>query len=159
MEYKDVQNYLGKQDIAYQVLNKTTSEMERIWEELFVPMLSTEDKKSIHLYDVEDITGNLWHCFSYNKTPHFKAKKARNEYDKQTNNGRILFFKCYEEDIVIYIPKGEFLSRSHLKTIRNSFPFIDVYVLDENYEWTYVITHEDSLGPYFSYTYLGRSDS
>ncbi len=156
MEYENIYDYLNRQNISFQVSDKTTSEIEVIWENLFLSDLSNEDKVSIHLYDLDDITGNLWHCFSYDKVPHFKSKQAKTEYDNQTNNGMLLFFKCYEEDVVIYIPESELLSRSHLKTIRNIFPFIDVYVLDKNYEWTFVLTHEDSLGPYFTYAHMCR---
>lgn len=84
---------------------------------------------------------NMWHIFSYEVSPYLEKEAAIIELKKQ-----------YLADTFIFNERLQFLIQC-----KNGIPFIkmidfidDIYISHHNMKWTYVITHEDDLGPYFS---------
>lgn len=75
MEDKTIREYLVSFDVKFIIMDMTTCEMEKKWEEHFLSNVSIEDKEAIHIYDVDDNTGNMWHGFSYDMVPHLMRRR------------------------------------------------------------------------------------
>ena len=91
-----------------------------------------------------------WHAFSYNLTPHLEGFDAINKFNAQpvknyfiiSSNDKLTGLACEGNKVLSY---------SDLLIIRNKNPsFYDVYISHKNLKWTFVITHEEDFGPYFS---------
>lgn len=87
--------------------------------------------------------GYLWHVFSYEKRKHLKKEEADQAFNE-----------LYKEDYYIFWEDGE---DGILVKDGNVFKFCDleneedIYVVDKDFKWTYVKTHETVIcGPYFS---------
>jgi hypothetical protein len=96
-----------------------------------------------------DITGihteqNLWHVFSYNKVKGFEKEEANKKFDDLIKKSLYIFFdsteNCYK------LKNAQNLT---LKDIEQ-YNSMDVYIVNEEFTWTYVLTHEAGwLGPFF----------
>lgn len=84
----------------------------------------------------------LWHGFSYGKAYCISKSKARRALINHKKNEVFVF---YQHNEAAYIYKNA----SKLKA--SDFDMDDdVYVVDKDFQWTYVKTHETMCGPYFA---------
>lgn len=100
------------------------------------------DKKLIEEHVVS--YGNLlWHLFTWGKVPCLEGDEARNAFDNLQYTEAIRFYDGYASHIedVSVIKK---ISSKRVDKDRKS----DVYIVAEDFSWTYVRTHEFDLGPY-----------
>ena len=82
----------------------------------------------------------LWHLFSYDLVPHLKGDEAR----KALPEGPCWQFYCE------YPPEGAPLIREVTAEDIAALPeSLDWYLVDKQFTWTYVHTHEADCGPYF----------
>ncbi|MEG0473287.1 MAG: DUF4275 family protein [Solibacillus sp.] len=112
------------------------------WEEAFVSHLKQTEKEKIYLFGSRYSCGYLWHVFSYDKRPYLLQTAANDAFDTVKKS------KCY----IFYQHSANVLTVEHASTLKAA-QFAneeDVYVVDENFTWTYVVTHESYCGPYFS---------
>jgi len=82
--------------------------------------------------------------FSYNVKPCLTKEEAKKAFDE------VFKFECY----VFYRHANIALLIENSKDLcSNDFEFDneEVYVIDKNYKWTYMKTHEESFGPYYLY--------
>lgn len=82
--------------------------------------------------------------YSYNKVKGFEKEEANKKFDDMIKKSLYIFFdsteNCYK------LKNAENLS---LKDIEQ-YNSMDVYIVNEEFTWTYVLTHEDGwLGPFF----------
>jgi len=88
--------------------------------------------------------GNLlWHLFTWGNVPCLKGDAARAAFDALEYTQAVRFYDGYAG----HIEGGrvvEKLSAESVEKDKNS----DVYIVAEDFTWTYVRTHEDGLGPY-----------
>lgn len=112
------------------------------WEKSFASHLKQNEKEKIYLYGDRYFSGYLWHVFSYEKRPYLLQNDANDAFDAVKKS------KCY----IFYQHSANVLTVEHASTLKAS-QFAneeDVYVVDEHFTWTYVVTHESYCGPYFS---------
>ena len=89
--------------------------------------------------------GNLlWHLFTWGNVSCLQGNEARKAFDEVQYDEAIQFYDGYASHIekVCVINK---ISAKKVDKDRAS----DVYIVAEDFSWTYVRTHEEGLGPYF----------
>jgi hypothetical protein len=110
------------------------------WENEFASALSASQKKKIYM------DGFLWHAFSYEKLPCLQGEQAIQASEHQVKNDCYLLFE--HDERVLQLSKCKHLTSADLNENTNMY-LEDLYVVDKNFTWTYVITHESSCGTYF----------
>ena len=112
------------------------------WEDAFVQHLNESEKEKIHLYGDRYFCGYLWHVFSYKRRLHLVQTAASEAFDAKKKSKCYVFYQHLSG--VLYIEQAEGLKSAYFSQEE------DVYVVDENFTWTYVVTHGSDCGPYFS---------
>ncbi|MFS0783095.1 DUF4275 family protein [Bacillus sp. 1P06AnD] len=113
------------------------------WEEHFASHLSMDERKEIYLYGDRIACGYLWHLFSYGKRNCFTDKEADRMFNEETKQFCYLFYQHCDDAYIIEKTSG-------LKAIDFAHEE-DMYIVDRDFTWTYVVTHEKGYcGPYFS---------
>ncbi|OLS33369.1 DUF4275 family protein [Bacillus sp. MRMR6] len=115
-------------------------ELQKQWEEAFAKNLSKSQKRKIYLHQ------HLWHVFSYKKLSCLEEQKARDAFNKVKKSGCYIFYN--DNQNVLLLGNDKSLRAEDL--IKDVDDFLeDVYVVDTDFSWTYVLTHEEYCGPYF----------
>jgi len=121
--------------------------LRKQWERHFASHLSSEEKRAINLYDSKDVCGYLWHLFSYEKTWHLEGKDAELAFNSEPKGDCYVFYQ--HSDYALLLEKASNLKSSDFLT-KHDIDKMDIYIVDKNFRWTYVQTHESGwLGPYF----------
>ena len=110
------------------------------WLKHFAAGISSED---LEKYVVS--TGNLlWHVFSWElleKKRFLTGDSAKSSYNKIDKTGA-MYIQWFEDEEVKNLPESlnsaEALDKMH-----------EVYVVAQDFSWTYIKTHEIMCGPYF----------
>jgi hypothetical protein len=117
--------------------------LRKQWEHNFANHLTDEEKKSIYLSDEDGCCGYLWHLFSYEKKICLKEMQAEKAFDDEQKNSCYVFYQHSDYALIL-----ENASKIKAEDLLNE---ADAYVVDKEFTWTYVITHETGVcGPYFS---------
>lgn len=90
-----------------------------------------------------------WHICSYNKVQYDYGDKAIRNFESIEKNNIYIFYQ--DSEIGYKVKLNQELTAERLE--KES----DIYIVDENFSWTYVVTHEKpssfndykGLGPYF----------
>ena len=98
----------------------------------------------------------LWHVFGWGKESYLQGDDARKALDALPPKQKcILFFNGYSvrgkniiEDVSLIANKLSSLQIDELQE-KQDFSKQDIYLVEQNFKWTYVITHESDCGPYF----------
>ncbi|MBT2655859.1 DUF4275 family protein [Bacillus sp. ISL-18] len=127
-------------------LKNKRNELRKQWEETFAKHLSKSQKRKIYLHQ------HLWHIFSYKKLSCLEEQKARDAFNRTMKDTCYIFYQDNE-----YVLLLENITSLKAEDIINEFDHYinDVYVVDKNFSWTYVHTHEYFCGPYF-YQQMGE---
>jgi tRNA (guanine-N7-)-methyltransferase len=117
----------------------TIKDLRERWLDSFASHVSEEDLGKYVLAG----GGYLWHIFSYHLVPCLEGNAARETLAALPDSACYRFYKEYP-------PQNE----PRIKAIRmeeiSSLPEeLDWYLVDQDFTWTYVHTHEDDCGPYF----------
>lgn len=104
------------------------------WVEIF---LNGVDTKNIYIEQF------LWHAFSYNRMKGLEKGAAQQALANEKKEVLYLFFND-EGDT-----RGYRLENSGAFTHEMLRYYQDIYVVDEDFTWTYIFTHEEHCGPYF----------
>lgn len=122
----------------------TRIEFEKRWLETFAPNLTKEQYNRCYVYQY------LWHIFSYEVIPKCKvmigdlARKAYEKVDK--DNAIVIQLAPFERN------EQTSLISENAKNWKEIDIIPEFYVVDKDWKWTYVSTHENDcqgLGPYF----------
>ncbi|KAA0965230.1 DUF4275 family protein [Sporosarcina sp. ANT_H38] len=117
------------------------------WEGNFADHLSHEEKEEIYLYYNGFACGYLWHVFSFEKRDCLKESRADEAFNNAPKNACYVFYQNSDYALIIenatLVTAGDFVKK-------DDFDEGDIYVVDKDFTWTYVNTHEASCGPYFS---------
>jgi hypothetical protein len=133
-------NLLKSKGILVTELMNKREELRQQWEEAFVKHLSKSQKRKINFYQ------HLWHVFSYNKISCLEKQGARDAFNKVKKNGCYFFY--HDNENVLLLENAKSLKADHI--IKDVDGFLeDVYVVNTDFTWTYVFTHEEYCGPYF----------
>lgn len=139
----DLETLFKKKKIKYTHIPKWGTYLRKQWEDHFANHLSDKEKKSIYLYDEDGFCGYLWHLFSYQKKNCLEQEQADHAFNKEAKQYCYVFYQHSDEVLVL-----EHASSLHADDFINEK---DVYVVDKDFTWTYVRTHETGwCGPYFS---------
>ncbi|MBD8036328.1 DUF4275 family protein [Solibacillus sp. A46] len=112
------------------------------WEDAFVHHLNESEKEKIYLYGDRYCCGYLWHVFSNERKSHFVKAAANKAFDMKKKTKCYVFHQRLPE--VLLIERADTLKAIHFEQEE------DVYIVDEHFTWTYVVTHESDFGPYYS---------
>jgi hypothetical protein len=133
---------LKKKNISIEEIPKWGTYLRGKWTEKFAKHLSHAEQKAIFLTDQGGVSGYLWHLFSYNKTDYLEGTLAEAEFNKIAKDSCFIFYQ--HSDDVLSITNAEKLKSVDVKEE------MDIYVVDKEFNWTFVVTHESGLcGPYF----------
>jgi tRNA (guanine-N7-)-methyltransferase len=91
----------------------------------------------------------LWHVFSWGKVPCFEGDQARRTFDDRKCN---LVYMFRRGRSINNFPRIEGLTIANKVTSEQLELIDDIYVVDLNFSWTYVNTHESECGPYFAFS-------
>ncbi len=86
----------------------------------------------------------LWHIFTWGSAPCLEKTEARRAFDELDYTSAIRFYGGRSNTIQLVSRVGK-LSSEELSREEG----VDVYIVAEDFSWTYVKTHEDMFGPYF----------
>jgi hypothetical protein len=120
------------------------SNLRKQWEEHFVDHLHEKIKKSLRLYDKKNQQGIgfLWHVFSRGKKDCLERKSAEEAFNQEPKKECYFFFQSGDDAFII--------DKAHQLVAKDLYPIPEVYIVDKYFKWTYVITDEFKMGPYFS---------
>ena len=101
------------------------------------------DKKDVENH-VTSHGNHLWHLFTWCEIPCFEGDDARKAFDNLEYTEAISFCDGYSNRIKDVKTIGK-ISSAEVDKYKAS----DVYIVANDFSWTYVRTHEPDLGPYF----------
>jgi len=140
----EVIDILKRKKVKLKVVEKWGTCLRKRWEDNFANHLSIDEKKEIYLYNNDGYCGYLWHVFSYEKRECLIGEEAEQAFNNETKNNCYVFYQ--RSDDVMILENATDFKASDLKNE------IDVYVVDREFTWTFVKTHEtEYCGPYFSH--------
>lgn len=114
--------------------------IKKIQEKCFVPIGT--DREKIYL------DGHLWHVFSYKVRECERCEQAIKKFNEIPKDNLFIFYQ--RKDIGYVINKAKVFTDEDMRQFITDFESSDIYATDEDFNWTFVITHEDGwLGPYF----------
>jgi hypothetical protein len=135
----DIVDLLKMKQVRVTEIPKWGTYLRKQWENNFTEHLTDEEKKSVYL---NGDYGYLWHLFSYNKKEYLVKEHAEKAFNEEPKDSCFLFYQRLDYAL--------FLERSSMLTADDLLNEEDIYVVDKNFNWTYVRTHERCCGPYFS---------
>lgn len=151
MAYMRQVDLLNEKGIQVIELKNKGEELRKQWEIAFTKNLSKAQKNKIHFNQF------LWHTFSYEEIECLENQKAITAFNNQKKKQCYIFYQ--EEKNALMVENAKDINSEDI--INKIKGYVDVYVVDESFTWTYIVTHEDSLGPYFyklngDYSYLSN---
>ncbi|KGR77706.1 DUF4275 family protein [Ureibacillus manganicus] len=143
MEHKlDLVSILKKKNVKVTEIHKWGTYLRKQFEVHFADHLSEKEKRSIFLHDEDGLCGFLWHIFSYEKKEHLNDEQADFAFENLLKQSCFVF---YQNSNDAYI-----LDNAYSISAKDFGNEEDIYIVDKDFNWTYVRTHETGLcGPYF----------
>ena len=149
-EYGDLEIRCEEMRYYWNELRKPTAADYRYIDVLWLRSFASEVLKGTLRIHVTADCNYLWHIFSFCLVPSYSGAEAQEMFNKLDYTEVILFTggqwwegKAEIENLRL-IPK---ISAS----ILDIYELKDIYIVDKNFRWTYVHTHESMCGPYFCY--------
>lgn len=137
----DVVNRLRDKKIMVREIPGWGPYLRNRWEEIFARHLSDQEKEGIYLCSY------LWHVFSYEERDYLQKEQADQAFNNISKNKCYVFYQ--HSDYAFIIENAEpTLINDFLR--KDDWDEEDIYIVDKDFTWTYVNTHERSCGPYFS---------
>lgn len=121
-------------------LTNKGQELRKRWGEAFANDISKNQKKQIYYRQY------LWHVFSSDVLPCKKGQGARKAFNTIMKDECYIFYQEYKNALLLN-NAGCLFSNDIINQIEGYIH--DVYVVDQNFSWTYIQTHEEDEGPYF----------
>lgn len=115
--------------------------LRKSWENTFANHLTNAEKDSIYLDSF------LWHLCSWGATNCAVNMEAVELFKNQHKKKCAIFYQFIEEAYLIEDAKS--LVIEDLPHDRLDMYYGDIYVLDWEGKWTFIMTHEKEYGPYF----------
>lgn len=138
----DLVSTLRSKKVKVIEMPKWGTNLRKKWVDNFANDLSDKEKKSIYLYDEDGACGYLWHIFSYEKRNCLKEEQADLALNRQSKKSCYVFYQ--------HSYKSFILENAITLTAEDLISEEDIYVVDKEFNWTYVKTHETGwCGPYF----------
>lgn len=126
---------LKDRNIIVSQLNNQGPELKNKWANIFTKDLSYEEQQLIYFDQF------LWHLFSYKKRPCLKNELAIEAFNNLKKQQCFIFYQ--DRDHALFVINGADLELDYFELDS------DIYIVDKDFKWTYVKTHESDCGPYF----------
>ncbi|MBD1382196.1 DUF4275 family protein [Metabacillus arenae] len=133
------ESLINKEVMLTELPNKGIN-FRKQWEEKFVKKLSKSQKIKINLDSL------LWHAFSYNKLSCLEKGEAMYAFNKERKKECYVFIQHNDDALMLHDAKR---IKADDFSGENDIYLSDVYIVDKDFTWTYVRTHESFCGPYF----------
>ncbi|TYS69943.1 DUF4275 family protein [Sutcliffiella horikoshii] len=141
MEEVVVQNNLRNKEFRTVEIPKWGNYLRCQWRDCFASHLSSEEQKMIGMDDF------LWHLCSWEKVKCFEKEEAIIAFNKQSKYKCTIFYQFIDEAYLIN--KANTLKVTDLPYEQCHLYYSDIYIMDWNSKWTFIMTHESKCGPYF----------
>jgi hypothetical protein len=139
----DIVTLLKNKQVRVKEAPKWGVYLRKQWENHFANHITHDEKKAIYLYDHDGASGYLWHLFSYEKKDCLKEEQAETAFTNEPKNACYVFYQ--HSNYALILENASMFSADDLLNEA------DVYVVDKDFNWTFVRTHETGMcGPYFS---------
>jgi len=86
----------------------------------------------------------MWHIFSFKRVGCYTEEEATKRFHAKRKKVCYLLFQHNDDAYVLKNPQA-----FTADDLCEHCDYMDVYVVDEFFRWTYVLTHEGDCGPYF----------
>ena len=139
-----IKEMLEKQNIKYTCPEKNGAHYRSKWRKHFASHLTLVEQERIFMLPNSNYSSYLWHIFSWDKKRHYMLVDANEAFNKLSKRKCIIFHQFSEEVLIVDDARG---LRAELF---KQFPFDDIYIVDEAFTWSYIVTHESSCGPYYT---------
>ncbi|KFM99334.1 DUF4275 family protein [Bacillus clarus] len=140
---------LKKKKIKMKETPKWGAHLRKQWEFHFANHLSRKEKEEIYLHGSRYASGYLWHVFSYEKKKCLQDERAERAFHNEVKKNCYIFYQHCDD--VLILENASSLHVSDLLCETDGMLKGDIYVVDKEFAWTYVKTHENGwCGPYFS---------
>ena len=111
------------------------------WRINFASHLSNEEQKSIGM------DGFLWHLCSWEKVNCLEKDAAIEAFKKQSKIKCTVFYQFIDEAYLVQ--NAQTLNVDELPYDQSHMFYGDIYIMDWDLNWTFIMTHSDNSGPYF----------
>ncbi|MGG3130254.1 DUF4275 family protein [Bacillus pumilus] len=111
------------------------------WRERFASHLSIKEQNEISIDDF------LWHLCSFGMVTCLEKAEAIDAFFQQSKDKFTVFYQFVDEAYLF--ENASSLLINDLPYESNNMDYNDMYVMDWNKKWTFVMTHETDYGPYF----------
>ncbi|MET4560195.1 hypothetical protein ABIA69_001339 [Lysinibacillus parviboronicapiens] len=105
------------------------------WDSIFAKNINEETRQSIFYEQFK------WHIFSYEQQACLKRDEARKAFDDVAKDELFVLYQCmpnvHQFSAAQHVVAADFDSQQ------------DIYIVNRDFTWTYVHTHEEQCGPYF----------
>lgn len=115
--------------------------LRKSWENKFATHLSTKEKEKIYLDHF------LWHLCSWEAVNCAIEKEAIELFNQQKKDKCTIFYQYIDEAYLVENAKN--LGIQDLPYDQLHMFYGDIYVMDWERKWTFMMTHEEECGPYF----------
>lgn len=111
------------------------------WCMTFASHLSREEKQKIGMDSF------LWHLCSWGKTSYLDKENAISAFNNKSKTRCTVFYEFIDEAYLIRNAKN--FTIKDLPYEENHIFYSDMYVMDWESKWTFIMTHQSDFGPYF----------
>ena len=132
---------LLKEGISFTTYTKWSTYFRAKWREHFASHLTEAEQTAIHMLPNSKHGHYLWHLFSYEKRETLEQEDAMNAFHAKDKRKCIIFNQYSDE--VLFIENASLIRAEHFP--RND----DIYIVDEQFTWSFNVTHETDIGPFF----------
>lgn len=131
-----LKKYLENLGMKQMLETLTYIEMEKKWKENFLKSISDKQLKSCPIDEY------LWNVFTYDIIIDYKiGEKAKQEFNNHAK-GNVYIFEEHGSDVYhVYLPEN--ITSSMFRLLYG----MDIYIVDENFKWTYIFKHENCNEP------------
>ncbi|MEK4031478.1 DUF4275 family protein [Pseudobacillus sp. FSL P4-0506] len=111
------------------------------WKKHFASHLTTEEQKLIGM------DGFLWYLCASEEVECLEKEEAIAAFKEQSKHKCTIFYQFIDEAYLLNT--AQLLTVEELPYIRDHMYYGDLYVMDWEGQWTFIMTHESECGPYF----------
>ena len=136
-------NGMKNKELKLKEIPKWGHYLRQQWSQSFASHLSKEEQKAI------DLDLFLWHLCSREKVLYLEKEKAIKAFENHFKNKCTIFYQFTDEAYLVENAKT--LTVKDLPYQGDHMKYSDIYIMDWDKKWTFMITHETELGfgPYF----------
>jgi hypothetical protein len=132
---------LRYKELQVKEIPKWSGYLREQWRRHFAKHLTKEEQLSIGMDCF------LWYLCSWKKVQCYTNEEAIDAFNRQQKKSCSIFYQYTDEAYLI--EKAESLAIEELPYRRQHMYYGDIYIMDKEYKWTFVMTHEIACGPYF----------